>query len=215
MNQSEFQNRLTTISKDTAKLRSLLDDIGSSNDTQEYRTRNYFAAEAALLSERIAVGLRHLVFPTAQARLGFYFSKCSEIMGIKIIFENEIFKVTIPCQLPKRRQKNTEYLVQPLMAALYEFADHTPLPKFDEAAVCFVYVVSPQKPLSQVQDHDNIENKQILDVIGTFLLQDDNGLLCSTYQRTERGDHDRTEVYVMPRKNFPLWLQEHEKGGIA
>ncbi len=65
------------------------------------------------------------------------------------------------------------------------------LPRYEQTTVCFVHVVGRDVPLRQVRDHDNIKTKQIIDVLSTFVLLDDNGLLCETHQWTECGDSSR------------------------
>lgn len=175
--------------------------------------KNYEALsmDAAMRGERLAVRLRDLVFSTTTEKRSQYLVKCADTLGIVPEYQEGVFKITLPGQLPKRRWKNTEFLVSPLMAAMTEFAKETALPRFESAAVCFVHIVDSALPVKLIRDHDNIECKQILDVLGAFLLTDDNGLLCETHHRTERDKESRTVVYVMAAKAFPGWITEREK----
>ena len=59
--------------------------------------------------------------------------------------------------------------------------------------------------------YDNLELKQILDVIAAFLMEDDSGLLIDAYNTTETGKTDCTEISVMEKRRFSDWIKEHEK----
>ena len=61
-----------------------------------------------------------------------------------------------------------------------------------------------------IRDYDNLEMKQILDVVCAYLMMDDNGLLCNVYNTTELGEEDVTKLYVMDQDMFPGWLEEHQ-----
>ena len=54
------------------------------------------------------------------------------------------------------------------------------------------------------------EEKQLLDVLSTFVMADDTGLLCDAYNTAALGEKDCTRISVMEKKRFPAWLAEHE-----
>lgn len=208
----------TEKSKTLSGIREEIERLGNTVEAMEMAAvqsapKNYEALsmDAAMRGERLAVRLRDLVFSTTTEKRCQYLTKCADTMGIVPEYQEGIFKVTLPRQLPKRRWKNSEFLTRPLMAAMSELKDKTELPRFEEAAVCFVHIAERSLPTRLIRDHDNIESKQILDVLGAFLLTDDNGLLCETHHRTERGENSRTEVYVMAAEAFPEWITEREK----
>ena len=53
-------------------------------------------------------------------------------------------------------------------------------------------------------------NKQFLDVIGTFVMEDDSGLLCDAYNTTELGEKDCTRITIMDKNRFDEWLKERK-----
>jgi hypothetical protein len=57
-----------------------------------------------------------------------------------------------------------------------------------------------------------MELKQILDVLASYLMVDDTGLLCDAYNTTEFGERDCTRIFVMPKSLFPAWLAKRETG---
>ena len=62
-----------------------------------------------------------------------------------------------------------------------------------------------------MRDYDNLELKQLLDVVASFIMVDDSGLLCDAYNTTELGETDCTRISIMPQSRFPTWLAEREK----
>ena len=85
-------------------------------------------------------------------------------------------EITLPCLLPKRKQRqSTEFLIDPIYFTLSQYADSHVLPKFEHCVVCFSHIYSQELPLRRVRDYDNLELKQLLDVISTFVMEDDTG----------------------------------------
>jgi len=61
-------------------------------------------------------------------------------------------------------------------------------------------------PQRHVRDNDNLEIRDILNMINTYLLTDDSGLLCDVFLTAEIGETDITQIFVMPKHLFPEWL---------
>lgn len=74
----------------------------------------------------------------------------------------------------------------------------------------FLISTAASCPPNRVRDYDNLELKQLLDVIATFVMEDDTGLLCDAYNTTEIGDGDCTRVSVMDKERFQGWLSDRE-----
>lgn len=201
-----------TILEELERLRNTVDALSSSRVQAAEKNYESLCMDAALRGERLAVMLREMLFATTKVQRVQYLPQAADTLGVSADFENGILHITLPCQLPKRRWKNGDFLTQPVMAALSQLAERVELPRYEQTAICFVHVVGRDVPLRQVRDHDNIETKQIIDVLSAFVLLDDNGLLCETHQWTERGDSSRTEVYVMKKEDFLAWVLTR-KGG--
>ena len=85
--------------------------------------------------------------------------------------------VTLPSLLPKRRQRQSaEFLLDPLYFALEQYAKENTLPHYRECVVCFAQVYDQTLPTRRVRDYDNLEEKQILDLLSSFVMADDTGL---------------------------------------
>lgn len=67
-------------------------------------------------------------------------------------------------------------------------------------------------PKSRIRDHDNMEEKQVVDALGMFFLQSDGGLFLNTYHVSVISNQDRTVLFLMPQEWFPSWLQKENSG---
>lgn len=61
-----------------------------------------------------------------------------------------------------------------------------------------------------MRDHDNIETNMVTDILALYVLPDDHPAVCSHYYCSAAGSEDRTEVYVIPKHNFPMWMVEEK-----
>ena len=183
-------------------------------DIQRYPD-NYevLSTDAALRAEKVACDLRHLIFSTTGVKKVDYLGSACEVQGIEVVYENDILEVTLPALLPKRRsRKSVEFVLDPLHYYLIQYAEQHFLPKYCECVVCFSHIYCQERPSRYVHDYDNLELKQILDVLATYIMVDDTGLLCDAYNTTEFGEKDCTRIFVMPKNKFPAWLAGREKG---
>ena len=106
--------------------------------------------------------------------------------------------------------RKAEYLTDPIYYTLSKYAQTHTLPKFRHCVVCFSHIYSRELSPNRVRDYDNLELKQLLDAIATFVMEDDTGLLCDAYNTTDIGDSDCTRVSVMDKERFQGWLSDRE-----
>ena len=181
-------------------------------DIQNY-DKNFeeLSVSAALRAERIACRLRHLIYSSTTIRKGDYLTSAGIVHGIEVVYEDGVLEVTLPGLLPKRKQRqNTEFLLDPFYFSLEQYAKEHPMPRFSDCVVCFTQVYDQCLPTRRIRDYDNLEEKQLLDVLSTFVMADDTGLLCDAYNTAALGEKDCTRISVMEKKRFPAWLAEHE-----
>ena len=211
MNRAIISQRITTILSDIERLNSALYAMNTV-DIQRYPD-NYevLSTDAALRAEQIACRLRHLIYATTSIRKEEYLHSAAAMQGIEVREADGILEITLPCLLPKRKQrKSTEFLLDPLYCALDSYTKHHAMPCWGHCVVCFAHVYCQDDPERRVRDYDNLELKQILDVVASFLLADDNGLLCDAYNTTELGEIDCTRMFIMDSGRFPEWLAERQ-----
>ena len=109
-------------------------------DIQRYPD-NYetLSTDAALRAERIACRLRHLIYSSTTICKGDYLRSAGVMHGITVTCTDGVLEVTLPCLLPKRRQRQSdEFLLDPLYFALEQYAKEHPLPHYRDC-VCLLY----------------------------------------------------------------------------
>ena len=209
--QEEFRKRMDRAEEEAVQLLSSLYLMaGSGKDPEAY---GKFSLESSLRAEKLACSLRHLVYDTTEVKKREYLPLAGDAQGIEIRMQGGMFQIRIPRLLPKRRnRKSVEYLLDPLQGCLESYAEKNGCPKYRECVICIIHTYSRENPVSRICDYDNLEWKQVLDVLASFLLVDDSGLLCDIYHTTERGAQDETRIILMEKTMFPDWLKEGKEG---
>lgn len=129
------------------------------------------STDAALRAERIACALRHLIYHTEASSKASYLKQAGDELGIQIQYQNEVMEFTLPALLPKRRQHgNPDFILDPLRCILQKYTENNPCPKFKECVVCFSHTYGNNVPERAARDYDNLELKQILDVIISHIM---------------------------------------------
>lgn len=212
MEKEVITRRISKLQDDTQKLLNTLKAI-ENTDIEKYPD-NYtmLTTDAALRSELIACRMRHLLYGSTETKKETYLASAGVVQGIRIEDKNGILEITLPCLLPKRKQRqSTEYLIDPMYFTLSQYADSHQLRKYKHCVVCFSHIYSVELPIRRIRDYDNLELKQLLDVVSTFVMEDDTGLLVDAYNTTEIGTVDCTRISVMNKDRFSDWLAEREK----
>lgn len=176
--------------------------------------------EASFMAERLAGGLRRLVIENClwKREREAYGLGLVKLHGIRVGYEAGILKVELPCLLPHRKNKYTDYLYKPVSMALENWCMRLQergekVPRFEQATVCFHHMYDRKQPAARVRDHDNIEEKQMVDALGMFFLVSDGGLYLDTYHTSSLGDEDRTCLFLMDQERFPQWICGKEQEG--
>lgn len=182
----------------------------SMTDARRY-PENYevLSIDAAHRAEVIACRLRNLVYVTTSAKKDDYLLSAAEAMEIEVSSRDGVIEIVLPCLLPKKKKgENCDFLAGPLASAMGVFAAEHQMPRMGHCVICFSHIYDRKLPERRVRDYDNIEMKKLLDVAASYILTDDNGLLCDAYNTTELGDADRTVISIMESERFPRWLEE-------
>ena len=211
MDRKMITHRISDILSNLSRLTNNLHAMDSL-DIQRYPD-NYetISTEAVLRAEKIACQLRSLLFASTNILREEYLVKAGEAHGIEITQEEGILAVTLPRLLPKKKGKQSSvFLLDPLGATLAEYAKEQTLPRFRECVVCISHVYDHKLPEQCIPDYDNLQQKQLLDMIALYVMADDNGLLCDAYNTTELGECACTRVYIMEKNRFAGWLIQRE-----
>lgn len=211
MDRQIINKRIEGITNDIEKLVRTLRAMESIDISQYPENYEMLSTDAALRSELITCRLRNLIYGTAGVRKADYLASAGIVQGIEIKCENGILEIKLPCLLPKKKQrKSTEFLVDPLYFTLSSYMSNHSVPRFRECVVCFSHIYDRELSTRRVRDYDNLELKQILDVVCAFVMEDDTGLLCDAYNTTELGDCDCTRITVMGKERFAEWLDKRK-----
>jgi len=211
MERQQLTKRIGGISDDITRLGNTLNAINSA-DIQRYPD-NYetLSIDAALRAEKIACQMRHLVYTTTNTKKSEYLQSAAVTHEIQIEDNDGIVEITLPCLLPKRKQRqSSEFLIDPIYAALDQYTNTHKIQRFSHCVVCFSHIYCRDLPKGRVRDYDNLELKQILDVIAAFVMVDDSGLLCDAYNTTELGEADCTRISIMAQNRFSEWLEKRK-----
>lgn len=117
------------------------------------------------------------------------------------------FSVRLPLLLPKKERGSAEYVRSILLPALKTFFAGRPLVRFDNCVLIYRHVYAECRPERQRRDHDNIEINMVSDCIALYAMTDDAPGLCSHYYCSAAATVERTEVYVVPQREFAAWLE--------
>lgn len=211
MERTVISKRIGQLTSDIDKLRSTLAAIESTDISLYPENYNMLTTDAALRSELIACRMRHLIYQSTSTKKETYLASAGVVQGIKIQDKDGVLEITLPCLLPKRKKRqSTEFLIDPLYFTLSQYSDSHPFKRFKHCVVCFSHIYSEDFPKQNIRDYDNLELKQLLDVIATFIMEDDTGLLVDAYNTTEIGTADCTRISVMDKEHFSKWLKERE-----
>ena len=165
MNRAILSQRITSILADLNRLTNALYAMNTT-DIQRYPD-NYevLSTDAALRAENIACRLRHLIYSTTNIKKDEYLTSAAVMQGINVEKKGDVLEITLPCLLPKRKQRqSTEYLLDPFTAAMSQYTREHPMPRFQHCVVCFSHIYCQDLPKRRVRDYDNLELKQFLDV---------------------------------------------------
>jgi len=211
MDRQTISKRVGLILDDLTRLQNTLYALDTTDIQRFPDNYEILSTDAALRAEKIACRMRHLIYSGTTIKKSDYMNSAAVMHGIEISYEDNIFEITLPCLLPKRKQRqSTEFLIDPIYFALDQYTNHHRVPKFKYCVVCFSHIYNRELAARRMCDYDNLELKQILDVISTFIMIDDTGLLCDAYNTTELGDTDCTKVSIMDKDSFPEWLESRK-----
>lgn len=116
------------------------------------------------------------------------------------------FGLRIPVLLPKKGTGSADYIRSFLYPAMRDFFMNKEPVRFIDCVLAYRHVYDRSRPERRLRDHDNIEINMVSDIVAMYVMPDDGPEICSHYYCSTEGKEERTEVYVVPRLQFPLWL---------
>lgn len=134
-------------------------------------------------------------------------SICEQAVPIEIGYtEDGWFSLRIPALLPKKEEGSAEYIRALLYPAMQRFFRKQVPIRYRNCVLIFRHVYDRARPERQKRDHDNIEVNMVSDIVALYVMPDDAPSVCSHYYCSAEASADRTEVYVVPKTEFTVWL---------
>lgn len=216
MAQDIIRRKLREQQKELYRLEKFLVQINDLNPADQPEKYASVTIDAALQAEHLTCSLRSLVTSTSGTTKAEYMTLAAHTHGITIRWEDGIFDVRLPVLLPKKGTgRSAVFLLDPLQYALEQYTKEHPFPRFRECVVCFTHVYREELNCWQLPDYDNLQQKQVLDMIALFIMTDDSGSLCDIYHTSRPGSEPCTHVSVMDKSLFPLWLERQKQAGLS
>lgn len=169
MNRALLSKRISSLLAEISRLSNALCAMNTM-DLQRY-PENYelLSTDAALRAEQIACRMRHLVYGFTTVQKHEYLTSAANVLGITITAQPGLVEITLPGLLPKKKQRSAEYLTDPLEQALGQFTKEHLCSRFDSCVICFCHIYAVSGGRGRIRDYDNLEMKQILDVVCAYL----------------------------------------------
>lgn len=121
------------------------------------------------------------------------------------------FGLRIPALLPKKAAGSASYIRSFLYPAMRQFFEKQPPVRYQNCVLVYRHVYDRERPERRKRDHDNIEVNMVSDIVAMYVMPDDGPQICSHYYCSAAGALERTEVYVVPKEEFPAWLEKADK----
>lgn len=159
-------------------------------------------AEKLTLRARVSV-----MYSQAPDGKSLSFKNTENVIPVELaISEDGWFCMRLPMLASKKMKGNSDYIREFLYDVLTEYFNTFQFKKLDKAALIFKHVYKHGTPESWYRDHDNIETKQVADVVALFTMVDDSPKHCFHLSEGSEGDENQTEIYVVPDKAFMSWI---------
>ena len=211
MRNTELSRRIAHIRRLISRIEPIvltLERLDADLSPNEHLT---LSTEAALLCERVTCLLRNIVYATSGQRRSIYLGHAAATHEIHIFYHEGIFEIHLPVLLPRKHGKlSSQFLFDPLNTALTNFLHSVSVPKFQECTICICHSYDARLSKGVLFDYDNLQLKQLIDVIASHVLTDDNAKLCNIYHSCLPSDRDCTKIYIMPKSSFSKWLLLYE-----
>lgn len=203
-----FANALLSMESQVKKLGMELSNTRRMYDIGNMKLTFEVALRLADVSERTTLLARTLPAYTGNPRAAREMDIVMERnIPVEIGFSMEgWFCVRIPLLLPKKNAGSASYVRSFLYPSLQEFFKDKPPIRYHGCVLIYRHVYDEKRPERQHRDHDNIEVNMVSDAIALYVMEDDAPSVCNHYYCSAAGTVERTEVYVVPTEDFPIWL---------
>ena len=162
--------------------------------------------DIAMRAEAIACTARNLVGTYPASSRKHMMQAVTDAQGIEVVETKQGYEIIIPQLLPKRKGRhNAAFLLEPLSFALESFCRENEICRMEQAFICYTYEYAKGIPVRGIRDYDNLEAKEVLDVINAFFLLDDSGAFCELHYSTMVGKKNCTHIEIKRKDGQMLY----------
>ena len=112
------------------------------------------------------------------------------------------FRLSIPALLPRKEKGNPEYVRSLIYPAMSDFFTGKQIEKFKDCTLVYLHTYDVNRPKREWRDHDNVEVNAVTDIVALFVMLDDSPHICEHYYASKSGMENRTEVFVLPKRDL-------------
>ena len=112
------------------------------------------------------------------------------------------FRLSIPALLPRKEKGNPEYVRSLIYPAMSNFFTGKQIEKFKDCTLVYLHTYDVNRPKREWRDHDNVEVNAVTDIVALFVMLDDSPHICEHYYASKSGMENRTEVFVLPKRDL-------------
>ena len=195
--QTSLLNRINRLKDDITRFKNSVCAYEITDATRYPENFESLGVDMAMKAEAIACSTRNIVASFPVNNRNKILKLATNAQGIEISEITNGYEIIIPCLLPKRvNRNNSDFLLEPLSFALENFAKSNNIERIENALICYIYEYENDIPLRKIRDYDNLERKEILDILNTYFLIDDSGLFCELHYSTKIGNRTCTRIKV-------------------
>lgn len=207
-----FEQTLDRIDNSLASMTNRVDIIRGFYDQSNMRACYLQTLRLEETAERLTLFARSLpVYTGARTAPEDVAQIIREVIPVQIGFTDDgWFCLRLPMLLPKKDSGSVNYLRGFLFQALSDFFREKAPVRYLDCVIILRHVYDRTYPKRRWRDHDNIETKLLIDAVALHVLPDDGPENCCHYACSDAGGSERTELYIVPRAEFPQWLAKQD-----
>lgn len=131
-----------------------------------------------------------------------------EAIPVKIGFTAQgWFSLRFPPLLPQKARGSVDYLRDYLYPAMQDFFRDKVSVQYPSCVLIFRHVYSRDRPERRRRNYSSTEANLVTDIVAFYVMPGDNPGVCDHCHCCAEAEDDRTEIYVVPRGEFPHWLE--------
>lgn len=197
MNDVLFYQQLNRLKYDMLRLQNSLTVYEIADSSKYPENFDQLGLDIAMQSEAIACSTRTIVSNFMTNGRPQLIREVAKAQGIRVE-ENKLgYEIIMPYLMTKRSGKHSVmFILEPLSYALRQFVKTHPIERMKHAVIWFIYEYAEETPMRHIRDYDNIEAKEVLDLINTHFLVDDGAQFCELHYSVKRGKRNCTRIVI-------------------